>query len=280
MPRSATSTRRSSAAGWSQSLIELVKMRASQINGCAFCLDMHSKDARKHGETEQRLYLLNAWRETPYYSDRERAALAWTECLTRLSTDGAPDAAYRALEAHLHPGRDRQSHRAHRRDQHLEPHRRGPELADAEGGMTETLRHAETDAEIAACFPVMRLLRPHLTSPEELCARVRRQAQAGYRDPGGVARRGGGGPRRLPAAGKSDPRAILLRRRSGGARRSAPFGRGCAAAEGGRRPRRRRAACRISCWIPLSTTSWVSGSISASACCRRRCGSRCGWIER
>jgi AhpD family alkylhydroperoxidase len=86
-------------SGLEKSLVELVKMRASQINGCAFCLDMHAKDARKHGETEQRLYLLNAWRETPYYSDRERAALAWTECLTRLSTDDASEAAYQALEA-------------------------------------------------------------------------------------------------------------------------------------------------------------------------------------
>src|SRR5258708_9670825 len=85
-------------SGLEPGLIELVKMRASQINGCAYCLDMHSRDARKHGETEQRLYLLNAWRETPFYSDRERAALAWTECLTRLPTDGAPDAAYQALE--------------------------------------------------------------------------------------------------------------------------------------------------------------------------------------
>ncbi len=90
-------------SGLDKTLIELVKMRASQINGCAFCLDMHSKDARENGETEQRLYLLNAWREAPYYSDSERAALAWTECLTRLSTDGAPEAAYRALEAHFTP---------------------------------------------------------------------------------------------------------------------------------------------------------------------------------
>jgi AhpD family alkylhydroperoxidase len=90
-------------SGLEQGLIELVKMRASQINGCAFCLNMHSKDARAHGETEQRLYLLNAWRETPFYSDRERAALTWTECLTRLSTDGAPDAAYQALEAVFTP---------------------------------------------------------------------------------------------------------------------------------------------------------------------------------
>jgi AhpD family alkylhydroperoxidase len=90
--------------GLEKSLVELVKMRASQINGCAFCLDMHAKDARRHGETEQRLYVLDAWRETPYYSDRERAALAWTECLTRLSpADGAPGAAYRALEDNFTP---------------------------------------------------------------------------------------------------------------------------------------------------------------------------------
>jgi AhpD family alkylhydroperoxidase len=90
-------------SGLEPGLIELVKIRASQINACAFCLDMHAKDARRHGETEQRLYLLNAWRETPYYSDRERAALAWTECLTRLSTDGAPDEAYAALEIAFTP---------------------------------------------------------------------------------------------------------------------------------------------------------------------------------
>src|SRR5690242_21022156 len=77
------------------SLLELVKMRASQINGCAYCLDMHSKDARAAGETEQRLYLLDAWRESPFYSDRERAALAWTEALTRISkTKDVPDALY------------------------------------------------------------------------------------------------------------------------------------------------------------------------------------------
>jgi AhpD family alkylhydroperoxidase len=73
------------ASGLEHSLLELVKMRASQINGCAFCLDMHSKDARAAGETEQRLYGLNAWREAPYYTDRERAALAWTEALTLVS---------------------------------------------------------------------------------------------------------------------------------------------------------------------------------------------------
>ncbi|HKT32536.1 MAG TPA: carboxymuconolactone decarboxylase family protein [Gammaproteobacteria bacterium] len=71
-------------SGLEHSLMELVKMRASQINGCAHCLDMHSKDARAGGETEQRLYTLDAWRETPFFTDRERAALAWTEALTRI----------------------------------------------------------------------------------------------------------------------------------------------------------------------------------------------------
>ena len=71
-------------SGLEPSLLELVKMRASQINGCAYCLDMHSKDARAAGETEQRLYVLPAWRESPFYSDRERAALAWTEAVILL----------------------------------------------------------------------------------------------------------------------------------------------------------------------------------------------------
>ena len=72
-------------------LLHLVKMRASQINGCAYCLDMHSKDARAEGETEQRLYGLDAWHETPFYSTRERAALAWTDALTRIAETHAPD---------------------------------------------------------------------------------------------------------------------------------------------------------------------------------------------
>lgn len=74
--------------------MELVKMRTSQINGCAYCLDMHSKDTRAAGETEQRLYALNAWRETPFYSERERAALLWTEALTRIAQDQISDALY------------------------------------------------------------------------------------------------------------------------------------------------------------------------------------------
>src|SRR6267154_197081 len=76
------------------SLVELVKMRASQINGCAYCIDMHSKDARSEGETEQRLYALSAWRETPFFTDRERAALAWTEAVTLVAEDHVPDAVY------------------------------------------------------------------------------------------------------------------------------------------------------------------------------------------
>ena len=76
------------------SLLELMRMRASQINGCAYCLDMHSKDARAAGETEQRLYTLNAWRETPFFTDRERAALAWTEAITLIHSGHAPDDVY------------------------------------------------------------------------------------------------------------------------------------------------------------------------------------------
>lgn len=88
-------------SGLECSLIELVKMRASQVNGCAFCLDMHSKDARAHGETEQRLYLLNAWRESPLYTDRERAALGWTEALTLVAQTQAPDPDYAAVKSHF-----------------------------------------------------------------------------------------------------------------------------------------------------------------------------------
>jgi AhpD family alkylhydroperoxidase len=82
------------AAGLEQPLIELVRMRVSQINGCGYCLDMHSKDARAAGETEQRLYVLPAWREAPFYSDRERAALAWAEAVTRLTDQHVPDEVY------------------------------------------------------------------------------------------------------------------------------------------------------------------------------------------
>ena len=87
------------STGLEKSLIELVKIRASQINGCAFCINMHTEDARKRGETEQRIYLLNAWRESPLYTDRERAALAWTEHMTLVAEKRAPADVYAALDA-------------------------------------------------------------------------------------------------------------------------------------------------------------------------------------
>jgi len=81
-------------SGLERSLLELVKTRASQLNGCAYCIDMHTKDARANGETEQRLYALSAWRETPFFTSRERAALAWTEALTNIQQGHAPDDVY------------------------------------------------------------------------------------------------------------------------------------------------------------------------------------------
>jgi AhpD family alkylhydroperoxidase len=86
-------------SGLEKSLLELVKIRASQINGCAYCLDMHTKDARAAGETEQRIYTLSAWRETPFFSEREQAALLWTETLTRLSQNDVPDDVYEEVRA-------------------------------------------------------------------------------------------------------------------------------------------------------------------------------------
>lgn len=88
-------------SGLEKTLYELVKTRASQLNGCAYCLDMHTKDARKAGETEQRLYTLSAWRETPFYSERERAALKWTEALTLISETDVPDSLYDAVSEHF-----------------------------------------------------------------------------------------------------------------------------------------------------------------------------------
>lgn len=90
-------------SGLEHSLIELVKTRASQINGCAYCIHMHTRDARASGESEERLYLLSAWRESPLYTSRERAALAWTESLTLLSQTQAPDADYEILQAEFSP---------------------------------------------------------------------------------------------------------------------------------------------------------------------------------
>jgi AhpD family alkylhydroperoxidase len=84
-------------------LRELVRIRASQLNGCAYCIDMHTKDARAVGESEQRLYGITAWRDTPYFSERERAALAFTEAVTLMAGDHVPDAAYQAVAAHYSP---------------------------------------------------------------------------------------------------------------------------------------------------------------------------------
>jgi AhpD family alkylhydroperoxidase len=88
-------------SGLERPLYELIKIRASQINGCAYCIDMHTKDARKAGETEQRLYALSAWRETPFYSERERAALAWTEAITLISENDVPDDLYENVSSHF-----------------------------------------------------------------------------------------------------------------------------------------------------------------------------------
>ena len=87
------------ASGLEQTLVHLVKLRASQINGCSYCVEMHSREARDHGETEQRLYLVSAWKESPLFSKRERAALAWTETVTLLAGTGVSDAAYEAVRA-------------------------------------------------------------------------------------------------------------------------------------------------------------------------------------
>jgi AhpD family alkylhydroperoxidase len=87
--------------GLEPGLLHLIKLRASQINGCAFCLDMHWKDLRAIGETEQRLYLLDAWEECPYYSDRERAALAWTDSVTRVAATRVPDEIYEKVRKHF-----------------------------------------------------------------------------------------------------------------------------------------------------------------------------------
>lgn len=87
--------------GLEPGLLELVKFRASQINGCAYCIDMHTKDARAHGESEQRLYALTAWREAPYYTERERAALAWTEAVTEVSRTHVPDEVFDLVSQHF-----------------------------------------------------------------------------------------------------------------------------------------------------------------------------------
>jgi AhpD family alkylhydroperoxidase len=87
--------------GLEERLMHLIKLRASQINGCAYCLDMHWKDLRAIGESEQRMYSLDAWEESPYYTERERAALAWTEAVTRVSEDHVPDEVYESVRKHF-----------------------------------------------------------------------------------------------------------------------------------------------------------------------------------
>jgi len=87
------------SSGLESSLIELVKTRASQINGCAYCIHMHTRDARAHGETEERLYLLNAWAESPLYTGRERAALAWVEAVTRVADTHVPDDVFQVVSS-------------------------------------------------------------------------------------------------------------------------------------------------------------------------------------
>ena len=87
--------------GLEQTLLELVKLRASQLNGCAFCIAMHSRDAVRHGISQERMHLLNAWRETPLYSERERAALAWTEALTFITQGHAADEVYQQVRRHF-----------------------------------------------------------------------------------------------------------------------------------------------------------------------------------
>src|SRR5215208_3327255 len=88
-------------SGLEKALLHMVKLRASQINGCAYCIDMHWKDARALGESEQRLYGLDAWEESPYYSEKERAALAWTEAVTLVAETHVPDAVYDRARSHL-----------------------------------------------------------------------------------------------------------------------------------------------------------------------------------
>lgn len=88
-------------SGLEPSLVDLIKIRASQINGCAFCIDMHTIDARTHGETEQRIFALNAWEEGPFFSDRERAALAFTEAVTKVADTHVPDHVYDSVRQHF-----------------------------------------------------------------------------------------------------------------------------------------------------------------------------------
>lgn len=88
-------------SGLEHSLLDLIDLRASQINGCAWCVDMHTKDARSRGESEQRLYAVSVWRDTPFFTDRERAALAWTEAVTEVGRDHVPDSVFESVRPHF-----------------------------------------------------------------------------------------------------------------------------------------------------------------------------------
>ena len=110
-------------SGIDPKLLELIKIRASQLNGCAFCIDMHTKDARFKGESEQRIYALDAWRETPFYTERERAALAWTEALTNIQIGHAPDAVYEELQQKFQRRGDREPNPRDHHHQRVESHR-------------------------------------------------------------------------------------------------------------------------------------------------------------
>jgi AhpD family alkylhydroperoxidase len=88
-------------SGLEKPLLELIKLRASQINGCAYCIDMHTKDARASGESEQRLHCLSVWRECPFYTERERAAMEWTEAVTLIAMDHVPDEVYESVRPHF-----------------------------------------------------------------------------------------------------------------------------------------------------------------------------------
>ncbi len=109
------------SAGLEPGLLELVKTRASQLNQCAYCIDMHTKDARAGGEAEQRLYALSAWRETPFFTDRERAALAWTEAVTHISHGSVPDALYQEARRHFSEKESRGPNTGADRYQRVEP---------------------------------------------------------------------------------------------------------------------------------------------------------------
>ncbi len=143
-------TKELDAAGIDPLLRELVRVRASQLNGCAYCVDMHTKDARAAGETEQRLYALPAWRETPFFTNRERAALALTEDVTLMARDHVPDAAYEAAAEELTPGEIAALLVPDHHDQRLERDRRD---------------HPRLDAGLLPALTPAPGRRPHAASP-------------------------------------------------------------------------------------------------------------------